>query len=104
MDTQVKFVDEPGGLLAGLEIRAPGPSTLMVDLVRELFRMRVEVLLAESRAAQGGRHERLHLRDASGCALTSDRRAEVQAAVLEAMERLLQRRAPRVADGVCPAP
>ena len=103
MDTQVKFVDDPGGLLSALEIRAPGPSTLMVDLVRELFRMRVEVLLAESRAAEGGRHERLHLCDASGGALTPARRAEVQAAVLDAVERLLHHRAVRAA-AVAPSP
>jgi len=102
METQVKFVDEPGGTLAALDIRAPGPSTLMLDLVRELFRMRGEVLLAESRAAGEGRHERLHLRDVTGGALTPDRRAEVQAAVLEAVERLLQRRASRISAGVQP--
>ncbi|MBN2193095.1 MAG: hypothetical protein JW751_09790 [Polyangiaceae bacterium] len=92
MTTTVKFVEAPEGELSTIEVHSRGPSTMMMELVRTLFQMRVEVLLAESHVSPGSRLERIRVREKGGGAVNAERRREVQEAVLALIEETLQHR------------
>ena len=92
MSTTVKFVEAPDGGISTVEVHSLGTTTMMVDLVRALFDLRVEVLIAESHSLPNGRVERFRIRGEGGSSLDAARGRELRTAVLEVIERNLWRR------------
>lgn len=93
--TTVRFIDDAEARTAELEIETSDRASVMLDLARILFRLRVDILIAQSRTHGSKRIERVRLSEHDGAKISEDRRAQIRAQVLELVE---QRLAPRVTE------
>jgi UTP:GlnB (protein PII) uridylyltransferase len=87
--TSVKFIDDDEARIAELEIQTTDRASVMLDLARLLFRLRVDILIAQSRTNGEGRIERIRLSEQDGRAISDTRRAQIRAQVLELVSRQL---------------
>lgn len=87
--TTVRFIDDDEARIAELEIETTDRASVMLDLARVLFRLRVDILIAQSRTHGDSRIERVRLSEHDGGAISYDRRAEIRAHVLDLVERRL---------------
>jgi UTP:GlnB (protein PII) uridylyltransferase len=85
----IRFLSDERGALSGVEIKSTGRLALLLELGRALYALRVGVLGAESVDRGALRYERLLLEDSTGAALHGDRRAAVQAELLQVVQRAL---------------
>jgi UTP:GlnB (protein PII) uridylyltransferase len=88
--TKVRFIEDDAARIAELEIETNDRASVMLDLARLLFRLRIDILIAQSRTHGARRIERVRLSEHDGGAITDDRRAEIRARVLELVERRLE--------------
>lgn len=87
--TTVKFIDDDEARVAELEIHTTDRASVMLDLARLLFRLRVDILIAQSRTNGDRRIERVRLSEHDGRAITHARRAQIREQVLALVERQL---------------
>jgi [protein-PII] uridylyltransferase len=86
MDATVRFVADPAGGLATLEVETTDRSGLLFSLASALFDQRVQILESEVRTVDERVFDRFRLVEFDGTAISSGRRLEIQVAVLNAME------------------
>jgi UTP:GlnB (protein PII) uridylyltransferase len=87
--TKVKFIEDAEARIAELEIQTTDRASVMLDLARLLFRLRVDILIAQSRTHGDYRIERVRLSEHDGGAISDARRAQIREQVLELVERQL---------------
>ena len=86
VDATVRFVADPAGGLATLEVETTDRSGLLFSLASALFGQRVQIVESEVRTVDGRVFDRFRLVEFDGSAISSARRLEIQVAVLNAME------------------
>ena len=86
MDATVRFVADPAGGLATLEVETTDRSGLLFSLASALFDQRVQIVESEVRTVDARVFDRFRLVEFDGSAISSGRRLEIQVAVLNAME------------------
>jgi UTP:GlnB (protein PII) uridylyltransferase len=86
VDATVRFVADPAGGLATLEVETTDRSGLLFSLASALFGQRVQIVESEVRTVEGRVFDRFRLVEFDGSAISSARRLEIQVAVLNAME------------------
>ncbi|HEX4334806.1 MAG TPA: hypothetical protein VH062_02765 [Polyangiaceae bacterium] len=86
MDATVRFVADPSGGLATLEVETTDRSGLLFSLASALFEQKVQILESEVRTVDARVFDRFRLVEFDGTAISSGRRLEIQVAVLNAME------------------
>jgi len=86
VDATVRFVADPAGGLATLEVETTDRSGLLFSLASALFGQRVQIVESEVRTVDGRVFDRFRLVEFDGSPISSARRLEIQVAVLNAME------------------
>jgi [protein-PII] uridylyltransferase len=86
IDATVRFVADPAGGLATLEVETTDRSGLLFSLASALFGQRVQIVESEVRTVDDRVFDRFRLVEFDGSAISSARRLEIQVAVLNAME------------------
>jgi [protein-PII] uridylyltransferase len=97
VDATVRFVADPTGGLATLEVETTDRSGLLFSLASALFSQRVQIVEAEVRTVDDRVFDRFRLVEFDGTPISSARRLEIQVAVLNAIEPA--RRSAPPADG-----
>ena len=85
-DATVRFVADPSGGLATLEVETTDRSGLLFSLATALFEQRVQIVASEVRTVEDRVFDRFHLVEFDGTPISSARRLEIQVAVLSAIE------------------
>ncbi len=86
IDATVRFVADPAGGHATLEVETTDRSGLLFSLASALFGSRVQIVESEVRTVEGRVFDRFRLVEFDGTPISSARRLEIQVAVLNAME------------------
>jgi UTP:GlnB (protein PII) uridylyltransferase len=85
-DATVRFVADPSGGLATLEVETTDRSGLLFSLASALFEQRVQIVESEVRTVEDRVFDRFRLVEFDGTPINSARRLEIQVAVLNAIE------------------
>ncbi|HEX7671794.1 MAG TPA: hypothetical protein VF395_19505 [Polyangiaceae bacterium] len=85
-DATVRFVADPSGGLATLEVETTDRSGLLFSLATALFEQRVQIVESEVRTVEDRVFDRFRLVEFDGTPISSARRLEIQVAVLSAIE------------------
>jgi UTP:GlnB (protein PII) uridylyltransferase len=85
-DATVRFVADPNGGLATLEVETTDRSGLLFSLASALFSQHVQIVESEVRTVDDRVFDRFRLVEFDGTPISSARRLEIQVAVLTAME------------------
>jgi UTP:GlnB (protein PII) uridylyltransferase len=86
VDATVRFVADPSGGLATLEVETTDRSGLLFSLASALFSQRVQIVESEVRTMDERVFDRFRLVEFDGAAISSARRLEIQVAILNAIE------------------
>jgi len=85
-DATVRFVADPSGGLATLEVETTDRSGLLFSLASALFEQNVQIVESEVRTVDGRVFDRFRLVELDGSAISAAHRLEIQVAVLSAIE------------------
>ena len=86
---RVRFVDQTSCLLSQLDVEAPHSRGLLAALTRALFDLRIQVVRCETKIWDKSLSASLWLVEFDAAPITSKRRAEVQAAILNTVDASL---------------
>jgi len=86
VDATVRFVADPAGGLATLEVETTDRSGLLFSLASALFSQHVQIVESEVRTVDNRVFDRFRLVEFDGSPISSARRLEIQVAVLNAIE------------------
>ena len=86
IDATVRFVADPAGGLATLEVETTDRSGLLYSLASALFGQHVQIVESEVRTVDNRVFDRFRLVEFDGNPISSARRLEIQVAVLNAIE------------------
>ena len=86
IDATVRFVADPTGGLATLEVETTDRSGLLFSLASALFSQHVQIVESEVHTVDNRVFDRFRLVEFDGTPISSARRLEIQVAVLNAME------------------
>lgn len=84
--TVVRFIGGERGDLATLEVETSDRSGLLLALARALFRQRVQIVRSEVRTLGDKVQDRFTVTELDGSPIGSDRRLQIQVAVLSSLE------------------
>jgi [protein-PII] uridylyltransferase len=85
-DATVRFVADPSGGLATLEVETTDRSGLLFSLASALFEQNVQIVESEVRTVDGRVFDRFRLVELDGSPISAAHRLEIQVAVLNAIE------------------
>jgi UTP:GlnB (protein PII) uridylyltransferase len=86
MDATVRFLADPTGGLATLEVETTDRSGLLFSLASALFSQHVQIVESEVRTVDARVFDRFRIVELDGTPISSGRRLEIQVAVLNAIE------------------
>jgi UTP:GlnB (protein PII) uridylyltransferase len=86
IDATVRFVADPTGGLATLEVETTDRSGLLFSLASALFSQHVQIVESEVHTVDNRVFDRFRLVEFDGALISSARRLEIQVAILNAME------------------
>jgi UTP:GlnB (protein PII) uridylyltransferase len=86
VDATVRFVADPSGGLATLEVETTDRSGLLFSLASALFGQKVQIVESEVRTFEDRVFDRFRLVEFDGSPINSARRLDIQVAVLNAIE------------------
>lgn len=85
-DATVRFVADPSGGLATLEVETTDRSGLLFALASALYEQNVQIVESEVRTVEGRVFDRFRIVELDGSAISAAHRLEIQVAVLSAIE------------------
>jgi [protein-PII] uridylyltransferase len=85
-DTTVRFLEDASGRVSTLEVETSNRSGLLLALARALFNQRVQIVGSSVRTTGARVFDRFFIQELDGSPISSERRLEVQVAVLGAIE------------------
>jgi [protein-PII] uridylyltransferase len=84
--TVVRFIESRDGVLGTLEVETGDRSGLLLALSRALFEQRVQIVESEVKTVEDRVYDRFSVVELDGSPISSDRRLQIQVAVMSAIE------------------
>jgi [protein-PII] uridylyltransferase len=85
-DTIVRFIEGEDGSFSTLEVETADRPGVLLALSQALFDQRLQIVSSEVRSKDGAAFDRFTVTERDGASVSSERRLEIQVAVLSALE------------------